>query len=47
MSITYKEALRTVHDNPHSDKWNTHTSRGDLPQSIFDYWSRQLQSVLA
>ena len=32
--------------NPHTGKWNTHTSRGDNPRSIYDYWSRRLQSVL-
>jgi len=42
----HPDRVLRLNPNPHSGKWNTHTSRGDLPQSIFDYWSRQLQSVL-
>lgn len=32
--------------NPHSGKWNTHTSRGDDPVEVFESWRSQLAHLI-
>jgi hypothetical protein len=38
-----KDRLSDV--NPYSGKWNTHTSKGDDPEEVFEGWRRQLDAM--